>query len=83
MGVLTSRVALQISGGHRYQPPRQDVYAPDLYIPFMAVCTYIVLFSIVQTAEGKFTHDSMYITVSLWGQRIRNTVSPAILFQNV
>ena len=54
---------MQISGGHRYQPPRQDVYAPDLYIPFMAVCTYIVLFSIVQTAEGKFTHDSMYITV--------------------
>ena len=63
--MLLRITSLQISGGHRYQPPRQDVYAPDLYIPFMAVCTYVVLVSLLQTAAGKFTHDNVYGTVSL------------------
>ena len=34
---------VQITGGHKYLPPRQDVNAPDLYIPFMAVCTFCLL----------------------------------------
>ena len=56
---------MQITGGHKYLPPRQDVNAPDLYIPFMAVCTYCLLASISKLAHGSFTPDSMYALVSL------------------
>ena len=31
-----TRALEQISGGHKYLPPRQDVNAPDLYIPLCA-----------------------------------------------
>lgn len=53
----------QIAGGHKYLPPRQDVNAPDLYIPFMAACTYCVLASVAQTAGKRFKPDTMYATV--------------------
>ena len=58
---------MQSTGGHKYLPPRQDVNAPDLYIPFMAVCTYCLLASISKLAHGSFTPDSMYALVSLPG----------------
>ncbi|KAK9840959.1 hypothetical protein WJX81_002630 [Elliptochloris bilobata] len=54
----------QIAGGHKYLPPRQDVNAPDLYIPFMAACTYCVLASVALTAGKRFKPDTMYATVS-------------------
>ena len=38
-------VAVQISGGNKYLPPRQDVNAPDLYIPLCALFTYVVMAS--------------------------------------
>ena len=68
-GVMVRELCLtepdfQITGGHKYVPPRQDTNAPDLYVPFMAVCTYIVLKSVSQTLSGRFTHDNMYVTVS-------------------
>ena len=53
----------QIAGGHKYLPPRSDVNAPDLYIPFMAACTYVLLAAAVRTAGGTFTPDTMYATV--------------------
>ena len=61
-GALTARRA-QIAGGHKYLPPRQDVSAPDLYIPLMAACTYCVLASMAQTAGKRFKPDTMYATV--------------------
>ena len=61
-GALTARRA-QIAGGHKYLPPRQDVSAPDLYIPLMAACTYCVLASLAQTAGKRFQPDTMYATV--------------------
>ena len=45
-------------------PARQDVNAPDLYIPLMAVCTYCILGSIVRIGSGRFTPDTMYGLVS-------------------
>ena len=56
---------VQISGGHRYQPPRKDVFAPDLYIPSMSICTYVVLLGIVQFHHGKFSPEGMYLMVRL------------------
>ena len=61
-GALTPWRA-QIAGGHKYLPPRQDVSAPDLYIPLMAACTYCVLASVAQTAGKRFKPDTMYATV--------------------
>ena len=37
--------------------------APDLYIPFMAACTYCVLASVAQTAGRRFKPDTLYATV--------------------
>ncbi|KAK9829499.1 hypothetical protein WJX72_006228 [[Myrmecia] bisecta] len=59
-----TRVAEQIAGGHKYLPPRQDVNAPDLYIPFMAMCTCCILSSVSMAIHGRFTPDTMYATVS-------------------
>lgn len=56
-------VLLQITGGHKYLPPRQDVNAPDLYIPFMAVCTFCLLASVSKLLRGIFTPESMYAVV--------------------
>ncbi len=66
---------LQIAGGHKYLPPRQDVNAPDLYIPFMAACTYCVLASVALTAGKRFKPDTMYATVCCPAQAVqtRNT----------
>ena len=54
---------MQISGGHKYLPPRQDVNAPDVYIPFMAVATYCLLASVARALAGTFSPESMYGTV--------------------
>jgi hypothetical protein len=62
--VIEGLASVQITGGHKYLPPRLDVNAPDLYIPFMAVCTYCLLASISKTLDGRFTPDTMYATVS-------------------
>ena len=55
----------QIAGGHPFKPPRQDLNAPDLYIPLMALCTYCILGSIAMISRGRWTTDSMYALVSL------------------
>ncbi len=64
--LITSLAAgvAQITGGHKYLPPRQDVNAPDLYIPFMALCTCCLLASISKVVTGRFSPDTMYATVS-------------------
>ena len=53
----------QITGGHKYLPPRQDVNAPDLYIPFMAACTFCLLASAAKALAGRFTPETMYAVV--------------------
>ena len=55
---------LQIAGGHPFKPPQQDVNAPDLYIPLMALCTYCILGSIAMVSTARWTSDSMYALVS-------------------
>jgi hypothetical protein len=36
-----------------YKPPRDDVNSPDLYIPAMALVTYVLLTGIVAGTEHK------------------------------
>lgn len=49
----------QISGGHKYLPPRQDVNAPDLYIPLMAAGTYCLLTCLEAAQRHAFKPDLM------------------------
>ncbi|CAG8526711.1 10216_t:CDS:2 [Paraglomus occultum] len=37
-----------------YEPPREDINSPDLYIPTMALVTYVLLTGIVAGTEHKF-----------------------------
>jgi protein transport protein YIF1 len=36
-----------------YKPPRDDINSPDLYIPTMALVTYVLLTGIVAGTEHK------------------------------
>lgn len=57
--IFADDTCLQIAGGHKYLPPRQDVNAPDLYIPFMAMCTYVILSAATLLARGQFQPTSI------------------------
>ena len=59
-----SRVAEQLTGGHKYLPPKQDVNAPDLYLPTMGLWTYSLLVGLVLFARQSFRPEAVYSTVS-------------------
>lgn len=54
---------MQISGGHKYLPPKQDVNAPDLYIPTMSVGTYCLLLCLAAAARSKFRPEVLTAAV--------------------
>jgi hypothetical protein len=45
------------------KPPRDDLYAPDLYIPLHAVFTYVILSACNRFLAGSFKPDVMYTMV--------------------
>lgn len=55
---------VQLSGGHKYVPARQDVNAPDLYIPIMALWTYCILVGVALFGGQAFRPEAVYNTVS-------------------
>ena len=57
-------MAEQLSGGHKYLPPRQDVNAPDMYIPVMALWTYCLLVGVALFAGKSFKPEILYSTVT-------------------
>lgn len=68
-----ARIAEQITGGHKYLPPRQDINAPDLYIPLMALWTYGILIGVATLMRSDpagttgFKPDTIYNAVSSCG----------------
>lgn len=54
----------QLSGTNRYLPPRQDVNAPDLYIPFMGLWTYCILQAVISFGGLSFKPDILYSSFS-------------------
>lgn len=44
-------------------PPRSDLYAPDLYIPMLAMFTYVILAACNKFANGLFTTDVVHSMV--------------------
>eukprot|EP00727_Mastigamoeba_balamuthi_P008802 m51a1_g4544 hypothetical protein (291) ;mRNA; r:58845-60420 len=44
-------------GGKIFLPPRDDINAPDLYIPLMAFITYVLIYSLLRGVEHDFTPE--------------------------
>ncbi|KAI7902414.1 YIF1-domain-containing protein [Cokeromyces recurvatus] len=51
----------QIEG---FKPPREDINSPDLYIPVMAVVTYVLLCGLSAGLHKNFHPELLYIAVS-------------------
>ncbi|PWN17828.1 YIF1-domain-containing protein [Microstroma glucosiphilum] len=47
-----------------YAPPREDVNAPDLYIPVMSFVTYVLLISVILGLSNKFRPEILGLTAS-------------------
>jgi len=60
-----SRRFTRTEGGHsEYQPPRDDLNSPDLYIPSMALVTYVLLTSIQSGLSSRFSPELLGTTLS-------------------
>lgn len=44
----------------RFRTPREDVNAPDLYIPCMALVTYVLLYGLQLGVKGQFHPEKLY-----------------------
>ncbi|KAK1567884.1 hypothetical protein Q3G72_017761 [Acer saccharum] len=54
-----TRITEPVGGRLSYQPPINDINAPDLYIPCMAFATYLVLAGISLGLSGKFSPEAL------------------------
>jgi|TARA_B100001142_G_scaffold325934_2_gene380468 hypothetical protein len=57
-----ARLPESVAGGTAYKPPRNDINAPDLYIPLMAFWTYVLTASIREvfsSKSGSFTPEAL------------------------
>jgi len=60
-----SRKFTRTEGGHsEFQPPREDLNSPDLYIPSMALVTYVLLTSIQSGLSSRFSPEVLGTTLS-------------------
>ncbi|KAK9944547.1 hypothetical protein M0R45_010108 [Rubus argutus] len=54
-----TRITEPVGGRLSYNPPINDINAPDLYIPFMTFATYLVLAGISLGLSGKFSPEAI------------------------
>ncbi|XP_010939899.1 uncharacterized protein [Elaeis guineensis] len=54
-----TRITEPVGGRLSYKPPIYDINAPDLYIPFMAFGTYIILAGFSFGLMGKFSPEAL------------------------
>lgn len=52
------------TGQDTYAFPREDLNAPDMYIPIMAFTTYMVIFSVIQGLSGRFHPQLLGVVTS-------------------
>ncbi|XP_078181210.1 uncharacterized protein LOC144574973 isoform X2 [Carex rostrata] len=76
-----TRVAEPVGGRLSFKPPIYDINAPDLYIPFMAFVTFIILAGFSLGFMGKFTPEalSMQFTRAAVGWVLQIAVLKSIL----
>ncbi|XP_010249006.1 PREDICTED: protein YIF1A isoform X1 [Nelumbo nucifera] len=61
-----TRITEPVGGRLSYKPPIYDINAPDLYIPFMAFGTYVVLAGFLMGLLGKFSPEALSLLFT-WG----------------
>ncbi|KAK5991017.1 Protein transport protein yif1 [Cladobotryum mycophilum] len=49
----------------RYLPPRDDINSPDMYIPVMALVTYILLSTLIAGLRGQFQPELLGYTATI------------------
>ncbi|KAJ1701156.1 hypothetical protein LUZ63_000935 [Rhynchospora breviuscula] len=76
-----TRIAEPVGGRLSFKPPVQDINAPDLYIPFMAFATFIILAGFSLGFVGKFSPEalSMQFTRAVVGWVLQIAVLKSIL----
>eukprot|EP00033_Pygsuia_biforma_P001129 GCRY01001286.1.p1 GENE.GCRY01001286.1~~GCRY01001286.1.p1 ORF type:complete len:312 (+),score=45.66 GCRY01001286.1:76-1011(+) len=52
------------SSGASFLPPRDDLFAPDLYIPLMAFITFALVIGFIAGFTGNFSPEVLYLTCS-------------------
>ncbi|PKA49821.1 hypothetical protein AXF42_Ash004363 [Apostasia shenzhenica] len=64
-----TRITEPVGGRLSYKPPVHDINAPDLYIPFMAFATYVILTGFYLGIFGRFTPEALNLqfTKGLFG----------------
>ncbi|XP_020256211.1 protein YIF1B-B-like isoform X2 [Asparagus officinalis] len=77
-----TRITDPVGGRLSYKPPIHDINAPDLYIPFMAFGTYIVLTGFSLGVFGRFTPEalSLQFTKGLVGWLIQFLLLRGLLY---
>ena len=61
-----ARIPEQSPGGLAFKPPRNDINAPDLYVPLMGFWSYVVAASTLQVRRGEFTPEGVAVH-AWWG----------------
>ncbi|KAG8690434.1 hypothetical protein FRC09_011988 [Ceratobasidium sp. 395] len=57
-------VDAQDAGPPKYMPPREDLNSPDLYIPVMALVTYVLVAAVKTGVTGRFNPEVLGLTAS-------------------
>ena len=57
------RISRQAEGIDTYEPPNQDINAPDLYIPSMAFITYVLLVGLLMGANYKYILEFSFLKI--------------------
>ena len=60
-----TRISEPVGGRLSYKPPIYDINAPDLYIPFMAFGTYVVLAGLSLGLDGKYVLMTLCFSLSV------------------
>ncbi|ELP87816.1 protein YIF1A, putative [Entamoeba invadens IP1] len=48
-----------------YSPPKEDKYAPDLYVPLMSFITYVLFVGFYYGSKGTFTPETLSVATTL------------------
>ncbi|PIA55343.1 hypothetical protein AQUCO_00800234v1 [Aquilegia coerulea] len=77
-----TRITEPVGGRLSYKPPVYDINAPDLYIPFMAFGTYVILAGFSLGLLGKFSPEalSLQFTKGLLGWFLQVLLLKVLLY---
>ncbi|KAK3145283.1 hypothetical protein QOZ80_4AG0326700 [Eleusine coracana subsp. coracana] len=77
-----TRISEPVGGRLSYKPPIYDINAPDLYIPFMAFGSFIILAGFTLGFMGKFTPEAinLHFTRALIGWALQLVILKGLVY---